>query len=37
MKWIGGSRGMEQKRGRNVQEAVMEFEEGDKFSMASAG
>ena len=27
---------MEQKRGRKVQEAMMEFEEGDEFSTASA-
>ena len=36
MKWIGGSRVMEQKRGRKVQKAIMEFEEGDRFTMASA-
>ena len=33
---LAGSRGMEQKKGRKVQKAVMEFEEGDKFSTVSA-
>ena len=36
MKWIGESRGVEQKRGGKMQKAVMEFEKSDEFSTASA-
>ena len=35
-KWIGRSRGMEQKRGGKMQEAVMKFEKSDEFSTATA-
>ena len=37
MKRVGGRKRMEQKEGGEVQKPVVEFENGDKFSTASAG